>query len=203
MGGLRSGARPRLGPILAAAGALASGDAARYALAMDLLPLALERLRRSGDAIEVLVRGLPLEAARWKPAPGRWSTLEVLGHLADEEVEDFRTRVRLTLQDPAAAWPAIDPPRWVVERRYQEQPPGATLARFLAERATSLSWLAAQRESRWDNAHVHPRAGPLGARLLLANWMAHDLLHLRQLARLQYEALAARGDDLGYAGPWT
>ncbi len=170
---------------------------------MDLLPLALERLRRTGDAIETLVRGLPLEAVRWKPAPGRWSMLEVVCHLADEEVEDFRTRVRLTLTDPAAEWPAIDPPRWAIERRYQEQPLGASLARFLHERATSLSWLAAQRDAKWDNVHQHPKAGPLTARLLLANWMAHDLLHLRQLARLQYEALAAQGEKLDYAGPWT
>lgn len=170
---------------------------------MDLLPLALQRLRRSADAIDVLVRSLPIEAARWKPAPEHWSVLEVVCHLGDEEVLDFRTRVRLTLQDPAASWPPIEPTRWVVERRYAEQPFGPALARFMDERAASLSWLAAQREAKWDNAHVHPTAGPLTARSLLANWMAHDLLHLRQLARLQYEALAARGEKLDYAGPWT
>jgi len=171
---------------------------------MELLPLALERLRRSADAIEVLARGLPLEAARWKPAPDRWSVLEVVCHLADEEVEDFRTRIALTLRDPTAAWSPIDPPRWAVERRYQEQPLSASLARFLSERATSLSWLAAQREAKWDNVHQHPKAGPFTARMLLANWMAHDLLHLRQISRLQYEALAAgSGEKLDYAGPWT
>ncbi|HEX5009660.1 MAG TPA: DinB family protein [Planctomycetota bacterium] len=170
---------------------------------VPLLSLALDRLRRSADAIAALVRGLPLEAVRWKPAPERWSALEVVCHLGDEEVLDFRTRVRLTLQDPAAPWPPIEPSRWVVERRYLEQPAGPALARFLNERAESISWLAAQREARWDNAHEHPQAGPLTARCLLANWMAHDLLHLRQLARLEYESLAARGEALDYAGPWT
>lgn len=171
---------------------------------MELLPLALQRLRRSADAIDVLVRGLPLETARWRPDPGQWSTLEVICHLADEEVEDFRARVRLTLTDPAADWPPLDPPRFAIERHYQEQPFGPTLARFLNERAVSLQWLASQREARWEAVHVHPTAGPLTARSLLANWMAHDLLHLRQLARLQYEALAAgSGEKLDYAGPWT
>ena len=170
---------------------------------VPLTALALDRLRRSADAIAALVRGLPIEAVRWKPAPERWSVLEVICHLGDEEVHDFRTRVRLTLQDPAAPWPPIEPSRWAVERRYNEQPAGPALARFLDERATSLSWLAAQREARWDNVHEHPQAGPLTARRLVANWMAHDLLHLRQLARLQYEALAARGEALDYAGPWT
>ena len=169
----------------------------------ELLPLALERLRRSAAAIEALVAGLPLEAARWKPAPDKWSALEVVCHLADEEVEDFRTRVRLTLQDPTTPWPEIHPSAWVVERRYLEQGLGPSLARFLNERAVSLQWLAAQREAKWDNAYQHPTAGPLTARLMLANWMAHDLLHLRQLARLQYEFLASLGEKLDYAGPWT
>ena len=170
---------------------------------VPLQSLALERLRRSADAIAPLVRSLPLEAARWKPSPERWSVLEVVCHLGDEEVDDFRHRIASTLRVPAAEWPPIEPSRWAVERRYNEQPLGPALARFLNERAASLQWLAAQREAKWDNAYQHPQAGPLSARVLLANWMAHDLLHLRQLARLQYEALATRGEKLDYAGPWT
>ena len=170
----------------------------------DLLPLALDRLRRSADSIEALVRGLPVETARWRPAPERWSMLEVIAHLADEEVEDFRARLRLTLEDPAAPWPKIMPGEWVAERRYNEQPFGPTLARFLSERAASLQWLAAQREARWDNRYVHPKRGPLAPSMLLANWVAHDLLHLRQLVRIQYDAVAAFGETMDYAGPvWT
>jgi hypothetical protein len=169
----------------------------------ELLSLALERLPRTARAIAAMVEGLPLEAARWKPAPEKWSVLEVLCHLADEEVEDFRGRLRLTLESPGTAWPKIDPVQWVGERRYAEQPLGPTLARFLNERAASVQWLAAQREANWDAAYQHPRVGPVGVRLLLVNWMAHDLLHLRQLARLQYERLASFGEKLDYAGPWT
>ena len=91
---------------------------------MELLTLALERLRRTGDTIDTLVRGLPLEVARWRPAPGKWSTLEVVAHLVDEEIEDFRGRLASTLKDPATPWPKIDPLVWVTERRYQEQPFG-------------------------------------------------------------------------------
>jgi hypothetical protein len=167
----------------------------------DLLPFARTRLRQGADAIAALVRDLPPDVARWAPAPEAWSTTVVLAHLADEEIEDFRARVRLTLQDPAAPWPGIDPPRWAVERGYAGRDPAAELQRFLDERARSLEWLADQSGARWDNAYQHPRAGPLSARLLLANWLAHDLLHLRQLARLQHGALAARGEPLGYAGP--
>ena len=36
---------------------------------------------------------------------------------------------------------------------------------------------------------MHPKAGPLSARLLLANWLAHDQLHVRQMLRVHREAL--------------
>jgi len=45
------------------------------------------------------------ELAVWKPAPGKWSILEVVNHLYDEEREDFRQRLELVLKDPALAWP--------------------------------------------------------------------------------------------------
>lgn len=167
----------------------------------ELLPFALARLRHGAESIAALVRDLPPEAARWSPTPETWSTTAVLAHLADEEVEDFRTRLRLTLQDPATPWPPIDPPRWAVERGYASRDPAAELRRFLDERARSLEWLAGQAGARWDNAYRHPKIGPVPARLLLANWVAHDLLHLRQLARLQHGVLAACGQPLDYAGP--
>ncbi|MBM3985204.1 MAG: DinB family protein [Planctomycetes bacterium] len=169
---------------------------------MDDLPsLACNHLSRSAKAIAALVAGLPPQAARWAPTPEAWSTVAVLAHLADEEVEDFRTRVRLTLQDPAAPWSPIDPTRAAVERGYAARDAGVELRRFLDERERSLLWLGREGGARWENVHQHPSAGPLSARALLASWMAHDLLHLRQLGKLQHGLLATRGERLDYAGP--
>ncbi len=70
-----------------------------------------ERLRANAAVIAALVAGVTDEQARWKPDPAQWSILEVMGHLADEEVEDFRTRLDLTLHRPEAEWPRIDPQR--------------------------------------------------------------------------------------------
>src|SRR5688500_9420915 len=49
---------------------------------------AIQALQASGEAIAVFASGLSPTDAPWKPAADRWSTLEVLNHLADEEVED-------------------------------------------------------------------------------------------------------------------
>ncbi len=154
----------------------------------------IARLARGAGPLRALVEGMGDEEARWRPPSGGWSILEVLCHLKDEETDDFRQRLRLTLEDPAKEWPPMDPEGWVAERRYQERSLKPELAGFLAERRKSLDWLCGLKSPDWSRAHVHPRLGSMAAGDLLASWVAHDLLHVRQIARIQYEharALAA------------
>ena len=77
-------------------------------------------LERFADILPNMVRGVSTDDARWRPADGAWSILEIVAHLADEEVHDFRARVELTLRDPTAPWPPIDPETWAIERRYND-----------------------------------------------------------------------------------
>jgi hypothetical protein len=162
-----------------------------------------ERLSRGAEAIRALVEGVTDEEARWKPPSGGWSILEVICHLKDEETDDFRQRLRLTLEDPSRDWPGMDPEAWVTERRYAERAPGAELEGFLAERKRSLDWLRGLDSPDWSRAHAHPRLGSMAAGDLLAAWVAHDLLHIRQIARIQYEHARALASPyrLDYAGP--
>ena len=166
---------------------------------------AVLQLGRGATLVIVLMENETDELVRWKPAPERWSMLEVVNHLADEEVFDFRTRVERTLRDPAESWVAINPQEWVESRNYNAREPKESLERFQAERQKSVEWLRALRDAPWSNVHAHPKLGPMSARMLLANWIAHDLLHVRQMMRLQYEWLAKKiaPEKLDYAGPWT
>jgi hypothetical protein len=76
---------------------------------------------KNAQAIQALVQGISDELARWKPGPGDWSILEVINHLHDEEIEDFRAHLDLILNRGDEPWPRIDPEGWVVERRYNER----------------------------------------------------------------------------------
>src|SRR6185503_9610778 len=102
--------------------------------------------------IESLTRNVSLEQAKWKPAPNRWSILEVVNHLDDEERDDFRARVDGLLHRPGEPMPPIDPPRWAVERRYNERDLEESVQRFKEERQKSLAWLAELREPNWENS---------------------------------------------------
>lgn len=163
------------------------------------------RLRSSGAAVVALAEHADATQARWKPAPDRWSLLEVVCHLADEEVEDFRQRLGLVLSDPAAPWPPIDPPRAVIERAYNERDLTESLRRFRRERQKSLEWLGRLSEPDWGATHHHPTMGPMTAARLAASWVAHDLLHIRQITKLHYDWVVAEAkpEEVSYAGKWV
>lgn len=165
--------------------------------------LLIAQLERHGGVLRALLGDLSPAEIRWKPAPEKWCPLEVVCHLHDEEREDFRARLRSTLEQPEAPWPTIDPAAWVAERKYMEQDFGSTLNGFLEERQRSLEWLRGQDHAPWDNAYMHPKVGPVSCELLLTNWVAHDLHHIRQLIHLRHAYLEAHSTvPLDYAGNW-
>jgi hypothetical protein len=168
-------------------------DAERYA----------RQLERGIERIEALVRGVADDQARWKPDPASWSILEVMGHLADEERLDFRVRLDHTLHRPGTPWPPIDPEGWVTERHYNEGDLDETVGRFVDARADSVRWLRTLGTPAWDAAHTAP-FGSLRAGDLMAAWVGHDLLHMRQIVRLHWQYLSQEAAPYrpAYAGRW-
>ena len=163
----------------------------------------IERFSRNREVFAGLLADVTLEQARWRAAPDKWSMLEVINHLYDEEREDFRQRIQLVLADPTPPWPPIDPRNWVISRAYNERELDPSLTNFLSERETSLSWLRELSQPNWQTSNTGPN-GTLTAGDLLASWLAHDFLHIRQLARLhwQYAGVIADPYRTEYGGPW-
>ena len=163
-----------------------------------------DRLSANAGVVRYLLEGVDVDQARWRPVPAKWSLLEVVNHLADEEREDFRTRLDLTLHRPGHPWPPIDPEGWVRARDYDSRDPAGSLEDFLRERQASVAWLRGLTDFDPTASYAHPTRGPISAGTLLHSWVAHDLIHIRQMTRLHYEFLrdTASGDALGYAGEW-
>jgi hypothetical protein len=164
----------------------------------------VSRLSGTAETIQSLVHHVEKEQAVWKPSTNEWSILEVINHLADEEDQDFRTRFDLILNQPDTTWPAIHPSAWVTERAYNSRDLSESLERFLLERDKSITWLKGLASPDLERSHVHPSFGTLSAGDLLASWVAHDLLHIRQLTRLHYGWLeqTSASYDISYAGDW-
>ena len=167
----------------------------------------LQRLDSMTVVLPALVQNLSDADMRWHPPSGNWSLLEIVCHLAEEEVNDFRARVKTILDDPNQPWPAIVPEKTVIEKQFNQQGVKESLEQFLAERKRSVEWLGETlgQTNDWESAYLHPEIGPIKAGDLLASWIAHDLLHVRQIAKRIYELNLRNATpyEVGYAGELT
>lgn len=165
---------------------------------------AADRLAHQAAVIVALLAGVDDEQARWKPGPDDWSMIEVINHLYDEEREDFRQRFDLLLRDPAAEWPPIRPGDWVTSRRYADRELAASVQAFRLEREKSLAWLHTLHAADLNSIKTRPQLGSMRAGDMLAAWVAHDCLHIRQLNELHYlyHARRAAPYEVFYAGDW-
>lgn len=160
-------------------------------------------LAQGADIFRTLIMGVTQAEAQVRPDPESWSILEVIGHLIDEEREDFRQRVDYLLNRPGEMWPPIHPDAWVTEHKYNERDLAQALSEFLAERAQSLAFLKGLHSPNWD-ASLSTPYGERTAGELMSSWVAHDNLHMRQLVELRRVRLQkfAAPYDIEYAGDW-
>lgn len=164
----------------------------------------IERLTAGAEAIRALIAGIPDDDAQWKPSPEQWSIVEIVSHLRDEERDDFRARLERTLRAPEEEWDPIDPEGWARDRDYAGESLQASLNEFLLERDRSIAWLGSLETPDWSRTHTHPRLGSLSAGDLMVSWLAHDLLHIRQITRLLWGRLGTPSFPFttAYAGSW-
>jgi len=153
------------------------GDRDPLAVAAELVPW-----------LERRTAGLPDAVLRRPEAPGKWSAIEVIQHLADSEmVYAWRTRLLLTQDGPAIQ--GFDQDAWARTLRYAEMPLDLALAQLGGMRGANLRlWRSLTPEQR-ARVGVHSERGPESVDLLIRLMGAHDLVHRRQIDRV----LAAAG----------
>jgi hypothetical protein len=129
--------------------------------------------------------------------PGTWSPRDVVAHMADLEVQDWMTRVRLIMAASTTPFPPIDRTRF--ETTLGREPVDRLIAIFATRRAENLRALEDLRLSAADLSKpgIHPALGSVTLSQLLAAWTVHDLTHIAQIARV----MARRYDEA--VGPWA
>ena len=80
---------------------------------------AADRLRGDVETATRLLLGLGDSVSELRPAPGKWSPREILGHLVDSVMVNHDRVVRAQFQDDLV-FPGHDQDRWVASQRYQE-----------------------------------------------------------------------------------
>ncbi len=170
-----------------------------------------QELENSTEMIRALLAGVAPYEARLKPSAESWSILEVVCHLYDEEREDFRehldfilsTSLKAGLHRQNETWHVIDTNGWVTQRNYNAQNLAAMQEKFFAEREKSLTWLKALQNPNWEKTYTTPYR-TISAGEMLACWIAHDNLAIRQLVELRrlWIEHITQPYNLEYAGDW-
>ena len=163
-----------------------------------VLDEAVAILSRTPATLDALLRGLPEPWIAAHEGGESWSPYDIVGHLIHGERADWLPRARTILEHGESR--AFEP----FDRLAQfEESRGRTLEQlldtFAAERQRSLRELAALTlmPSDLDRRGRHPEFGAVTLRQLLSTWVAHDLDHVMQIARV----LGRQYTD--EVGPWT
>src|SRR5436190_23982014 len=112
----------------------------------------ISQLDTNAGVFNEILKNIPPELLTWKSQPEKWSLLEIVCHLHDEEIEDFRARLKHVLETPAEPLPAIDPVAWVTERNYLKQDFSNQVRKFTLERSNSIAWLRSLVNPKFENA---------------------------------------------------
>ena len=161
------------------------------------LPTGVAVLERTPRVLRTLLDGLSPAWTDATEGPDTWSPYVVVGHLIHGERADWIPRARVILAQGASR--RFEPFDRFAQFRESE---GKSLAELLDEferlRAENLATLAGWRltDAQLALEGEHPEFGPVTLRQLLATWVAHDLGHVAQIARVMAKQYREA------VGPW-
>jgi hypothetical protein len=161
------------------------------------LPSGIAVLERTPDTLRAMLLGL---APAWFDAtegPETWSPYVIVGHLIHGERTDWIPRAQLILAQGANR--RFEPyDRFAQLRESQGRSLADLLSEFAHLRAENLTTLAGWHltDSQLALSGEHPEFGAVTLRQLLATWVAHDLGHIAQAARVMAKQYREA------VGPW-
>jgi hypothetical protein len=161
------------------------------------LPEACALLERTPSVLRAWLAGLPEPWVRADEGPDTWNAFDVVGHLIDGEETDWIPRARIILaQGPDRRFTPFD--RFRHRRLNAGRALPELLERFAALRAANVETLRGWRLTPAQLALTgeHPELGVVTLEQLLATWVAHDLDHVVQMARVMAKRYTTA------AGPW-
>jgi len=143
----------------------------------------LKAFRAGPIVLRRLVRDLPDEALRARPARGEWAIVEVVAHLADTE-ERALARTRRMLDEDEPNLEPYDPAELAVERGYIDMAMATELDRFATLRTEQADLLEGLTDGGWRRVGVHGEHGRITVQQLAAHTAGEDADHFAQIARL-------------------
>jgi hypothetical protein len=146
-------------------------------------------LARTPGWCERETAALTVEQLRRPEAPGKWSLVEILQHLADSELV-WGYRLRKVLAEDRPELTGYDQDLWATRLNYPASSPSQSLTTFRVLRDANMRLLAGASEADLDRVGIHNERGAESVRHMIRLYAGHDLLHRNQIARVR-EAVAS------------
>jgi hypothetical protein len=144
-----------------------------------------------------LLADLPESWVKGTEGSNTWSPFDIVGHLIHGERTDWMVRTEVLLaRGESQPFTSFD--RFAQFEASRGKPLGDLLDTFAELRAANLNRLKALglTVQDLDRRGMHPELGSCTLRELLATWVAHDLSHIAQIARVMGRQYTAA------VGPW-
>ena len=158
---------------------------------------AIPVLARTPAVLRALLDGLPEPWVRTAEGSGSWTAFDIVGHLIHGERTDWIPRAEIILtHGESRTFDVFD--RFAMFEASRGKALGELLDLFGELRAANVARLESMRLSSadLDRRGRHPELGSVTLGQHLATWVAHDLSHLAQIARVMGKRYAAA------SGPW-
>ena len=147
------------------------------------------------------LRRVPEADAARRPAPGKWSAKEIIGHLIDSASNNHQRFVRAQWQDDLI-FTGYDQDAWVSSQAYQSAPWGELLDLWLAFNLHIARVMGAVPRDVRLRAHTRhnldqlawqklPADAPATLDYFMRDYVGHLHHHLRQIDALHLRALEA------------
>jgi len=144
----------------------------------------LEVIAATPERLQFLLDAIGPERASQPWGPGKWSSREILCHLADAELV-FAFRLRQTLAEPHHVIQPFDQDRWASQ--YGAFDAASALAVFSSVRRWNVTLIRAAGPAGLSRKVTHPERGEMTFQTIVETMAGHDLNHVKQI-----EAVAAR-----------
>jgi len=135
---------------------------------------------------------VPEDAEKWRPAPDKWSSHEVIVHCADSETYAY-IRIRLLVGEKDPVIVGYDQDAWASRFNYHGQSTDRALRTIDAVRTATLPILHSMTEEDWAKEGRHTESGPYNACDWLKSYAAHLTNHAKQIERNLAAFRAASG----------
>jgi hypothetical protein len=141
--------------------------------------------------IEQRTAGLDEAILRRPEAPGKWSVIQIVQHLADSDVV-VAWRSRLILAEDRPAIQGYDQDAWARRLDYAHASLEVALGQLRGVRTANLRLWRSLTPAQLARVGLHSERGPESLDLLLRLMGGHDLVHRRQIERVLAAGAATR-----------